>query len=220
MTSAPAFPDISISTERLVLRAYEEADVPALVEMMDDELITAWTGVPHPYTADDAREFVARAAPAERTEGRGLVLAVTEFLTQRLVGTVTLQRTDWRIRATEIGYLTAVWARGEGYACEAVLAVCRWLFEEQAMARVELRTAADNTASQQVAQKIGCVSEGVLRGAGLARTLAEDGHWAETRTDLLVWSLLPEDLDEVSGSGAGDDAYDNYTDYTAYADWH
>lgn len=166
MTSSPAFPDISISTERLGLRAYDEADVPSLVEMMDDELITAWTGVPQPYTAADAHEFVARTAPAERAEGRGLVLAVTEFLTQRLVGTVTLQRTDWRIRATEIGYLTAVWARGEGYACEAVLAVCRWLFEEQAFARVELRTAADNTASQQVAQKIGCVSEGCCAAPG------------------------------------------------------
>jgi RimJ/RimL family protein N-acetyltransferase len=219
MTSAPAFPDVSISTERLALRAYEEDDVASLVEMMDDELITAWTGVPHPYTAADAREFVSKAAPAERTEGRGLVLAVTEFLTQRLVGTVTLQRTDWRIRATEVGYLTAVWARGEGYACEAVLAVCRWLFEEQGFARVELRTAADNTASQQVAQRIGCVSEGVLRGAGLVRTQAEDGHWAETRTDLLVWSLLPEDLDEGSEPGSGAGAYDNYTDYTAYADW-
>ncbi|WNI14737.1 GNAT family N-acetyltransferase [Actinacidiphila sp. ITFR-21] len=220
MTSAPAFPDISISTERLVLRGYDEDDMTSLVEMMDDELITAWTGVPHPYTAADAREFVTRTAPAERTEGRGLVLAVTEFLTQRLVGTVTLRSTDWRIRATEIGYLTAVWARGEGYACESVLAVCRWLFEEQGFARVELRTAADNTASQQVAQKIGCVSEGVLRGAGLVRTQAEDGRWAETRTDLLVWSLLPEDLDEHTGKGAGGgDAYDNYTDYTAYADW-
>jgi RimJ/RimL family protein N-acetyltransferase len=221
MTSVPAFPDISISTERLALRAYDEDDVPELVEMMDDELITAWTGVPHPYTAADAREFVARAAPAERTEGRGLVLAVTEFLTQRLVGTVSLQRTDWRLRATEVGYLTAAWARGEGYACEGALAVCRWLFEAQGFARVELRTAADNTASQQVAQKIGCVSEGVLRAAGLVRTQAEDGHWAETRTDLLVWSLLPEDLDEGHAPGDGDDAYDsNYTDYTAYADWH
>ncbi|WP_405579276.1 GNAT family N-acetyltransferase [Streptomyces sp. NBC_01190] len=213
MTSSPAFPDISISTERLGLRAYDEADVPSLVEMMDDELITAWTGVPQPYTAADAHEFVARTAPAERAEGRGLVLAVTEFLTQRLVGTVTLQRTDWRIRATEIGYLTAVWARGEGYACEAVLAVCRWLFEEQAFARVELRTAADNTASQQVAQKIGCVSEGVLRGAGLVRTQTGPGHWAETRTDLLVWSLLPEDLDEDSGQGGGDESYDGYRSY-------
>jgi len=237
------FPDITLSTDRLVLRPYEEADIPALVEMMNDELVTAWTGVPYPYTAADARDFVTRGAAAERTQGRGLVLAVTEFLTQRLVGTVTLQRTDWRIRGTEIGYLTASWARGEGYASESVLAVCRWLFDEQGFQRVELRTAADNTASQQVAQKIGCVSEGVLRAAGIVRTRteeltpAEDGTrtehgtraqdptpedstgWTETRTDLLVWSLLPEDLDDALDPGPEAELYDTGSDYTAYADW-
>lgn len=208
------FPDISLSTERLVLRAYDEGDIPALVEMMDDDPVIAWTSAPHPYTADDARHFVTGTAPGERAAGRGLVLAVTEFLTQRLVGTVTLKNTDWRIRGTEISYLTAAWARGEGYACESVLAVCRWLFEQQGFARVEMRTPADNTASQQVAQKIGCVSEGVLRGAGLVRNQHEDGGWTQSRTDLLVWSLLPEDLDdEESELGAGDEAY------AAYADW-
>jgi RimJ/RimL family protein N-acetyltransferase len=210
------FPDISINTERLVLRAYEDADVPALTEMMNDELVVAWTGVPQPYTATDARAYIGRTATAERAQGRGLVLAVTEFLTQRLVGTVRLRHTDWRVRGTEIRYLTAAWARGEGYACESVSAVCHWLFDHQGFERIELRTPADNTAAQQVAQKIGCVSEGVLRNAGIVRSQTEDGRWAEIRTDLLVWSLLPEDLDDVSGSRAADEAYDTLG---AYADW-
>jgi len=225
---SPTFPDISISTDRLVLRPYEEADIPALVEMMNDDPVVAWTGVPHPYTAEDARAFVTRGAPAEREQGRGLVLAVTEFLTQRLVGAVSLHHTDWRIRGTEAGYLTASWARGEGYACESLLAVCRWLFREQGFQRVELRTPADNTASQQVAQKIGCVSEGVLRAAGLVRARPEDdpaGDWTEVRTDLLVWSLLPEDLEDLVDPahtadgeyGSGDGGYDPA--YPSYADW-
>lgn len=215
----PTFPDISISTERLVLRAYEEADIPSLAEMMNDELVIAWTGVPQPYSAEDAREFITATAPAERAAGHGIVLAVTEFLTQRLVGTVQLRHTDWRIRGAQIDYLTAAWARGEGYASESVLAVCHWLFGHQGFERVELRTAADNTASQQVAQKIGCVSEGVLRNAGLVRSQTEDGRWAEIRTDLLVWSVLPEDLDEAPGAAEGDGGYDAHADFTAYADW-
>ncbi|WP_069814133.1 GNAT family N-acetyltransferase [Streptomyces sp. TP-A0874] len=208
----PTFPDVSISTERLVLRPFEEADVPTLVEMMDDELVTAWTALPHPYTPRHAHEWATRLAPAERTEGRGIVLAVVEFLTQRLVGSVHLHNTDWRCRSTEIGYVTARWARGEGYASEAVQAVAQWLFRDQGFERVELRTAADNTASQQVAQKVGCISEGVLRNAWIARTQTEDGGWTEIRTDLIVWGLLPEDLEDLAEPAAGAGGFAHFPD--------
>src|ERR1700760_1253638 len=99
------FPDIAISTERLTLRAYEDEDVPALAQMMDDEAVGAWLPGPLPYTEDDARAWVGALAPAERTGGRGIVFAVTEFLTQRLVGTVRLQHTDWSVRSAEVSYL-------------------------------------------------------------------------------------------------------------------
>lgn len=198
MTST--FPDVSISTDRLVLRPFEEADVPPLTEMMRDELVAAWTTVPVPYRESDASQFVRYHAPAVRTGGRGVVFAVTECLTQRLVGLVQLQHTDWRVLAAEVSYVVAPWARGEGYASESVLALAQWLFQDQKFERMELRTPADNTAAQQVAQKLGCISEGVLRNAWIARSRTEDGGWAEIRTDLLVWSLLPEDLD-----GLGDD---------------
>ncbi|WP_440582048.1 GNAT family N-acetyltransferase [Streptomyces flavofungini] len=210
------FPDISISTERLVLRPLEEADVPAYAEMMNDELVTAWTSVPEPYTEDHARTWITGLAPAERTEGRGIVLAVTEFLTQRLVGIIQLRATDWRVRSTELNYVVAPWARGEGYASEAALATAQWLFHDQAFERIELRTAADNTAAQQVAQKIGCISEGVLRGAWIARVRNGGdpfGGWLDARTDLIVWSLLPEDLEGVSESLAE-------SGFSAFSDWN
>lgn len=208
-----SFPDISISTERLVLRRFEEEDIPALAEMMNDELIAAWTAVPQPYTEADAADWIRRGAPLERTSGRGAVFAVGEFLTQRLVGTLHLRATDWRCRTTRAGYATAPWARGEGYASEAVLGCAQWLFFDQGFERLELRTAADNTAAQQVAQKVGCVSEGVLRSAGIVRCREGDGRWTHTRTDLIVWSLLPEDLDTVPDRRTGE------SEYAAYSDW-
>ena len=211
MTSS--FPDITISTDRLVLRPFEEADIPSLTEMMADDMVTAWTSVPHPYTQDEAREFTLRRAPAVRTTGEGIVLAVHEFLTQRLVGVVQLSRTDWRILGTEISYVTAPWARGEGYATEFVLAMAQWLFQDQKFERIEMRTAADNTAAQQVTQRLGCISEGVLRNAWIARTRTEDGGWVDIRTDLIVWSLLPEDLDGVSEQLAEAGGYAPYPDW-------
>ncbi|WP_431781430.1 GNAT family N-acetyltransferase [Streptomyces chumphonensis] len=204
MTSS--FPDISISTDRLVLRPFEEADIPALTDMMNDDLVTAWTDVPHPFTESHARDWVTRRAPLKRSCGGGIVLAVSEFLTGRLVGSVELRNTDWRTAATEARYVVAQWARGEGYAAETLLAVSGWLFGHQGFARLELRTAAGNTAAQQVAQKIGCISEGVLRNAGTTRVRTDDrgagdpeatGEWTDARTDLIVWSLLPEDVDET-----------------------
>ena len=195
MTSS--FPEISISTDRLVLRAFEPQDVPALTEMMADELVRTWTTVPHGYTSTDASSWVTLRAPAERTAGRGLVLAVHEFLTQRLVGSVRLRATDWRLRATEAEVVTAPWARGEGYAGEALRGVARWLFEDQRFERLELRTAAGNSAAQQVAQKIGCISEGVLRSAWIVRDGEEAGR---ARSELILWSLLPEDLDGTDPS--------------------
>ncbi|MFF1282677.1 GNAT family N-acetyltransferase [Streptomyces sp. NPDC058299] len=211
MTST--FPNISISTERLVLRPFDEDDVPALAEMMNDEQVIAWTTVPHPYTEAHAHEWITRSAPDERTGGRGIVLAVTEFLTQRLVGTVHLKNTDRRIRSSEIAYVIAPWARGEGYASESVLAIAEWLFHDQKFERLELRTAAGNTASQQVAQRIGCISEGVLRNAWIARARTGNGFWTEVRTDVILWSLLPEDLAGVGEQQAAADGFTSYPDW-------
>ncbi|KPI16398.1 GCN5-related N-acetyltransferase [Actinobacteria bacterium OK074] len=211
MTST--FPNISISTERLVLRPLDEDDVPALADMMNDEQVAAWTSVPQPYTEAAARRWVTEYAPTERTAGRGIDFAVAEFLTQRLVGLVQLAKTNWHVRSTELSYIVAPWARGEGYASEAALGVAQWLFHDQEFERIELRTAADNTASQQVAQKIGCISEGVLRNACIAHVRGEDGIWSDVRTDYIVWSLLPEDLDGATGQLAD-------TGFTSFSDWN
>ncbi|WP_406189677.1 GNAT family N-acetyltransferase [Streptomyces griseus] len=210
------FPSISISTDRLVMRPFETADIPAYIEMMNDETVVAWMDGPNPYEQVDAERWVRRIAPAERTSGQGIALAVTEFLTQRLVGSVRLLNTDWRTRSTEVRYITAPWARGEGYATESVLAIAEWLFRDQDFERIELRTPADNTASQQVAQKLGCISEGVLRNARIARTRTEngtDGGWTDIRTDLIVWGLLPEDLEGVAEQLADAGGYGTYNDW-------
>ncbi|GAB7186123.1 GNAT family N-acetyltransferase [Kitasatospora sp. Ki12] len=208
---AASFPETAISTERLLLRPLAEDDAPGLAAMMADDLVLAWTDLPHPFTEAYAAELVRTHAPAHRAAGRGIVFAVTEHLTQRLVGLVELRNTDWRLRSTEISYVTATWARGEGYAPEAVLGVAQWLFEDRGFLRLEMRTAAGNTAAQQVAGKIGAISEGVLRSAWIVR--GEPGEafvgapgrrtGEESRSDLILWSLLPEDLESPGAHRGG-----------------
>ncbi|MFD0530966.1 GNAT family N-acetyltransferase [Kitasatospora arboriphila] len=163
---AASFPETAISTERLLLRPLDDGDTAGLTALASDDQVHTWTSLPSPFTEAHAQHLIRVLAPGQRAEGGGIVFAVAEHLTQRLVGLVDLRCTDWRLRSTEIGFITAAWARGEGYAPEAVLGVAQWLFEDRGFLRLELRTAAGNIAAQQVAQKTGAISEGVLRSAG------------------------------------------------------
>ena len=63
----------------------------------------------------------------------------------------------------EIGYRTAPWARGRGYATEAVTLATAWAFGEFSLIRIELAHAVTNTASCAVASRAGYALEGVLR---------------------------------------------------------
>ena len=207
------FPDVSISTDRLVLRPLDAGDVPALTEMMNDELVAAWTTVPAPYTEADARDWIRGALPPNAP--RAAASSSPSPSSSPSGWSALVHLAEHRLaRPGHRGRLRhAPWARGEGYASESVLAVAQWLFRDQKFERLELRTAADNTAAQQVAQKIGCISEGVLRNAWIARTRTEDGGWADIRTDLIVWSLLPEDLEGIPEQLADADGYAPYPEW-------
>lgn len=65
----------------------------------------------------------------------------------------------------EIGYGILEDHQGQGYATEAVQAVCRWAFRNQAKA-LEAETEPDNAASQRVLEKCGFVPSGTVGEEG------------------------------------------------------
>ncbi|MGA4991255.1 GNAT family N-acetyltransferase [Nonomuraea bangladeshensis] len=180
---APAtiLPRAELRTPRLLLRAPEPADATDLAATGADPLTQARTGVPRGYTVEHALAFIDHAERV-RVRGAGIAWSAVEQATGRFAVNVDLRDVDWSHRTAEIGYMTAPWARGNGYAGEAVLAVARWLFERQGFTRLQLRAAVDNPQSQRVAEKAGFVREGVARCA-----LAGE--------DLVVFSLVPSDLE-------------------------
>jgi RimJ/RimL family protein N-acetyltransferase len=177
------FPDTTLAVDGLVLRPFEEGDIPAVVEACNDELTQRWLPLPWPYTEADGRQFCCEIAPRLWAEGDGVHLAIVTEAGE-LAGNVGLKRTDWRAHVTEIGYWAVPRHRGRGYMTAAVRALARWALEGR-MQRVELRAATGNLASQRVAEKAGFVAEGVLRNAGFV-------HGG--RVDLKVYSLTRADL--------------------------
>ncbi|MFD9944195.1 GNAT family N-acetyltransferase [Nonomuraea sp. NPDC059023] len=174
------FPHRELLTARLRLRRPDERDIPGLAATGADERTQAFTTVPRGYTEADARGFLRHVEQA-RADGAGVAWTVEERESGRYVGGVDLKDTDWRMRTTEVGYMTAPWARGHGYIGEAVLAVARWIFAEHGFLRLQLRAAASNTSSQRVAEKAGFVREGVARNGGHGE-------------DLVVYGLIPSDI--------------------------
>ncbi len=72
----------------------------------------------------------------------------------------------------EIGYGILEAFQGQGYATEAVRAVCRWAFGHAEVSSIEAETDAGNAASQRVLQKCGFLPNGTCGEEGPRFTLS------------------------------------------------
>ncbi|GAB3213979.1 GNAT family N-acetyltransferase [Marinactinospora thermotolerans] len=187
-TPHQVMPSVILQTERLTLRAFTEGDVDGVLRGMTDPLTRRWLPLPAPgreYTRADAEEWCRVQAPQSRICGDGQQWAAVETATGAFLGAFGLLRTLWAARTTEVGYWLGPWARGRGYAPEAVTAVAHWTLRDQRFERVELKAATGNLPSRRVAEKAGFVFEGVERNAMVLHV---------GRADLAVYSLIPSDL--------------------------
>ena len=67
----------TLQTARLVLRPYREADIPELLPLIGTKEVAATTlRIAHPYTEQDAREFLALTERSPRSSGWRLRCAV------------------------------------------------------------------------------------------------------------------------------------------------
>ena len=163
----------------LELRAWSEADVPALVDACNDPEIHRWIPViPQPYTEADALAFVR----GELSTAPEHSFAITQG--GEVVGAIGM--TVNQSRGASIGYWCAAAARNRGVVTRALRLIVRWGLEDLELARLALITDPDNIASQRVAEKVGFRREGVLR----SHLLHPDGRLR----DSVMFSLLPGEL--------------------------
>ena len=174
---------LPIQTRRLTLRPYTLDDIPALVPLIGAREVAATTlRIPHPYTEDIAREFIALAEKDE-TSGQCVRRAIILRQTGALCGGVGLQIEPEHRRA-ELGYWIGVPYWGNGYATEAAMAMVKYGFETLELQRIFASYVPRNVASGKVLQKIGMRHEGYLRAHVL--------KWGEF-LDLEMYGMLVED---------------------------
>jgi RimJ/RimL family protein N-acetyltransferase len=182
---APAEPPLSDGT--VTLRPWRKDDAVELVAALDgDEEIARWLdSIPQPYTAADAKAWLAQAAQAW-SEDAGYPFAVVDAATGRLLGGMGLRWNDRVNQVGEVGYWTRADVRGQGVTTRALRLVSDWALGVAGCERLALRADTENIPSQRVAERAGFVREGVERSA---RFSPRQGR----RVDFVVYSRLPTD---------------------------
>lgn len=179
---------LTITTDRLVLRAVGPRDTDSVYAACQDPDIQRWTTIPSPYLQEHARGFTEQMVPDGWANASMFTFGL--FLpTGDLVGMLGI--TMISLGVGEIGFWGAKEHRGHGYVTEAAVAVSRWAFTDRAIDRLEWRAEVGNTASRAVAQRAGFTMEGTLRSA-----INNKG----VRRDSWIGSLLPSDLSLPSTS--------------------
>jgi len=150
--------DVNLDTARLRIRAYSEADIAELVPLIGAREVAATTGrIPHPYTVEDARDFLAKIEI-----DREVSMAVTLRDSGGLIGGIGLRLAEEHQHA-ELGYWLGVPYWGRGYATEAAREMLRYGFDDLRLHRIFASHFKNNPASGGVLRKIGMGYEGCQR---------------------------------------------------------
>ncbi len=156
----PEFP--TLQTERLILRAFQMDDAPAVDKYVSEKAIAATTlNIPHPYTLEMAEEWIGTHKEAF-DNGQAVRFAITLGDSGELLGAIGLEITAAHERA-EIGYWIGKPHWGKGYCTEAAIAVLQHGFDSIGLERIYATHFRRNPASGRVMQKAGMKHEGRLR---------------------------------------------------------
>ena len=179
---------VEIAAGAWQLRPPHPREAEEALAMLAAPLTPRWNDAPRVVNLDTARQWCEDGA--DWSHGEHATFSVLEATTGRLAGNISLFQLDLeRSLSAAVGYRVAPWARGQGLATTALLAVTGWAFGGLGVERISLPHTVGNHASCRVAEKAGYLLEGVMRGA-----------WREpdgTRLDDHLHARLSTDPDPV-----------------------
>jgi len=169
MLLSTALPTL-LETPRLRLRPYQAADATVFFELIDRSRSRLRESFPDRLRAvrslADAPVQLANFADDWRS-GRFYVFGIWHGTSQAYLGDICLM--PQRRGQAEIGYYLAAEAEGQGYAREALAAVCAFGFESVGAETLLIRCFADNLRGQAVARALGFAAQPLPGAMGWRR---------------------------------------------------
>ena len=149
-------PWMILETKRCVVRELSLDDLDALFELYGDGEIDKYTDSLYPY--EEEKEFQrAYIENMYRYFGYGLWLVFSKE-TGQLIGRAGLEHREYNEEIElELGYIIGTQYQGQGYATEVCKAILDYARENTGFERVNALIENGNTASENVAKKLGFV---------------------------------------------------------------
>ena len=164
--------EITIKTQRLLLRQWSDSDLPALTAMNQDPKVMEFIGPV--LSGAESRAMLERAKNSWDKHGYGR-FAVEVAYTHEVIGFIGLAQCKFESHFTpvvEIGWRLACNSWGLGFATEGAKAVMAWAFENCQLNEIVSFTSKSNLRSCRVMEKI-----------GLKRNIADDFLHPNMRAD-------------------------------------
>ncbi len=155
------------------IRAWRSDDAEELSRLLNNKKIldNLRDGLPYPYTADDARDYINVMLNADKNS----VFAFAVVYNGEVVGSVGIFRqSNIHFKTAELGYYIGENFWNKGIATAAVKLACGYVFENSDIIRIYAEPFVRNKASCRVLEKAGFVCEGTLRANAVKNGVVED----------------------------------------------
>ncbi|WP_245235443.1 GNAT family N-acetyltransferase [Mesorhizobium erdmanii] len=143
-----------LTTQRLVLRAPSERDIPAWLARATDVESASLAGDPVPDDISAGERWLARSRQ-RFADGRAIQWSIDRVGVSDAIGTITLSFGATGARTAALGFVLARAHWGHGLGSEAAREVLCYAFETLALEQVKAEAAARNLASLRILAKLG-----------------------------------------------------------------
>ena len=149
---------IELNTKRLLLRQWQESDLPVFVEMNSNKRVMEY--FPDTLNESESNSLAQRISKQISEKGWGL-WALEEKSSKNFIGFTGLNPTPPQLSfspAIEIGWRLSDKYWGKGYATESAKEVLRFAFEELQLEEIVSFTSVINIKSQAVMKRINMIN--------------------------------------------------------------
>lgn len=162
-----------IESSRLIVRLVTEPDLPALLEVNENDETTRFLPYASWHSLSDAEAWLKRMTEMQAT-GTALQFVLVEKQLDAVIGSCLLFRFEETSSRAELGYVLGRAHWGRGYMREALTALIEQAFTTLHLRRLEAEVDPRNLASSRLLHTLGFAKEGLLRERWVAKGEARD----------------------------------------------